>query len=243
MSRRLIDNAFEWIADHELALLLGLLIVVGGTWSFLAIADNVSDGETQRTDERVLLSLRNADDLSQPVGPAWLLPVMRDVTALGGFAVLIFVTFVSLTFLWVDRRYRSLAFVSASILGGFALAIGLKAFFGRARPEIIPHLTQAKLSSFPSGHSMMSAIVYITLGTLLSRLVHRKGVRVFVIAVPLFLTMMIGISRVYLGVHYPSDVLAGWSAGLAWSSLCWLVARGLGMGSITDSVFDAGENS
>ena len=231
MARQLVDKILNWLGGHELIILFALLVVAGGTWSFIELADSVSEGTTQRVDERVLLALRQPGDADTPIGPEWLKGVMRDITALGGFTVLIFVTLTVIAFLWIERQYATLVFVCASIPGGFALAMWLKALSSRPRPDVVTHLAEAALSSFPSGHSMMSAIVYITLGSLLSRLVERREVKFFVLAVPLFLTTIIGVSRVYVGVHYPTDVLAGWSAGLAWSMLCWLVARALGLES------------
>jgi len=95
----------------------------------------------------------------------------------------------------------------------------------RPRPNIVPHLTEVQTSSFPSGHSMMSAVIYLTLGVLLSRLVVGAVMRFYVVAVAMLLTALVGFSRVFLGVHYPSDVVAGWTAGLAWALICLLVAR------------------
>src|SRR5207245_2521008 len=109
--------------------------------------------------------------------------------------------------------------------GGGALSAGLKWWFGRKRPEIVPHLVNVGSASFPSGHSMLALVTYLTLGALLARFVARRRSRTYCVAVSLLLALLVGLSRVYLGVHYPTDVLAGWSAGLAWALPCWLVAR------------------
>jgi undecaprenyl-diphosphatase len=117
--------------------------------------------------------------------------------------------------------------VLIATLGGWGLGLLLKAVFGRPRPSVIPHLVEVQSLSFPSGHAMMSAVVYLTLAALLAQLSAQWAQRVYILAVGLLLTLLVGLSRVYLGVHYPTDVLAGWSAGLAWAILCWLVGRWL----------------
>ena len=151
----------------------------------------------------------------------------RDVTSLGSVAVLVLATLAVVGFLLLDRRYAAMLFVLAAVVSGLVLSSLLKACFARPRPEVVPHLAQVYSSSFPSGHSMMSAIVYLTLGTLLARMSARRPLKVYFLAVALILTALVGCSRVYLGVHYPTDVLAGWTAGLVWANLCWLVARRL----------------
>ena len=107
------------------------------------------------------------------------------------------------------------------------LSFVLKAAFDRPRPELVPHLMRAYFSSFPSGHSMMSAVVYGTLGSILTTLVQHRGLKLYFLLLAATLAGLVGISRVYLGVHYPTDVLAGWAAGLAWATFCWLLGRSL----------------
>jgi undecaprenyl-diphosphatase len=116
-------------------------------------------------------------------------------------------------------------FVLVSIVGGLLLSSGLKAMVSRPRPDVVPHLSIVYTSSFPSGHSMLSAVVYLTLGSLLAATTQQTVLRIYVLAVAVLLSVIVGVSRVYLGVHYPTDVLAGWVAGLGWALLCWLVAR------------------
>ena len=105
--------------------------------------------------------------------------------------------------------------------------VTLKMLIDRPRPSVVPHLSQTLTTSFPSGHSMMSAVVYLTLGALLSRLVAKRRLKLYFLAVAVLLTLLTGMSRVLMGVHYPTDVLAGWAAGCVWASLCWLAARQL----------------
>ena len=112
--------------------------------------------------------------------------------------------------------------------GGVLLTQGLKFLYGRVRPEIVPHLMQEASASFPSGHSALSAVVYLTLGSILATPQRRPAVRVFIFSAALLVSLAVGATRVLLGVHYPSDVLAGWCVGIAWAALCWAAALLLG---------------
>ena len=116
--------------------------------------------------------------------------------------------------------------VLIAVVGGQVLSTTLKYFIDRPRPMIVPHLSQVYTTSFPSGHSMMSAVVYLTLGSLLGSSSAARA-QVLLLSVAMLLTFLVGVSRVYMGVHWPTDVLAGWTAGLVWAILCWLVARQL----------------
>jgi undecaprenyl-diphosphatase len=215
------------LASHEPIVLLALAIVVASVWLFADLADEVLEGDTSRFDERVLLMMRQADDPATPIGPSWLAEVGRDITALGGTAVLVLVIVAVCGFLWLTDKHGAMWLVLASTIGGLLLSSMLKYFFARPRPDVVPHLADVHTASFPSGHSMRSAVVYLTLGALLARLVARPLVKLYFLAVACLLSGLVGASRVYLGVHFPTDVLAGWLAGLVWATLCWLVARWL----------------
>ena len=218
---------FEWLGRHELMVLLAVLVVVAGTWGFIALADVVFQGRTQSFDESALIALRRPEDPAKPIGPDWMAEVGRDLTAVGGIAVLVSATLAVAGFLLLERKYAAMAFVLAAVVSGLVVSSLLKAIFERPRPAVVPHLSEVYTSSFPSGHSMMSAIVYLTLGAVLARMTARLRLKVYFHAVAFLLTGAVGCSRVYMGVHYPTDVLAGWTAGLVWASLCWLVARSL----------------
>ncbi len=225
--RRLISRVIEWLGGHELAVMLGTLCVVASTWGFVVLASEVAEGRTKSFDDKLLLALRVPGDPATPIGPEWVAESARDVTALGSTLVLMLATLGVAGFLALDRRYAAMAFVLGAVGSGWALSMLLKAAFDRPRPDLVPHLMRVYFSSFPSGHSMMSAVVYGTLGASLSSLVTHRRLKFYFLSLAAILAGLVGASRVYLGVHYPTDVLAGWSAGLAWSTLCWLVARRL----------------
>lgn len=215
----------EWLGGHELTVLLALLAVVAGTWGFIVLADNVLEGDTQGFDEWAVRSMRQPVDAAKPIGPPWLTEVGRDLTAMGGVAVLLLVTASVGGYLFLSGQYRSMGFVLAATVGGLVISSLLKAGFARPRPDVAPHLSYVHTSSFPSGHSMMSAVVYLTLGAMLAELTDRKRQKFYFLSVAVLLSALVGVSRVFMGVHYPTDVLAGWSAGLVWATLCWLLMR------------------
>jgi undecaprenyl-diphosphatase len=203
------------------------LVACVASFTFVKVADEVQEGETQHVDTRVLRSLRTPADPAVPVGPSWLLPAARDLTALGSLSVLLLVVLAVAGFLALARLWRHLALVLGASVGGLLLLLLLKQVFDRPRPTVVPPLTPETTPSFPSGHAMMSAVIYLTLGTLIAQLCSRWRERVYAIAVAAALTVLIGLTRLYLGVHYPSDVLAGWSVGLAWALASGLLARAL----------------
>jgi undecaprenyl-diphosphatase len=221
-----MKRLLAWLGGHELAVLLGGIGVVAGIWIFVAIAGEVMEGDTLAFDRKILLSMRHPGDLS-PIGPASLQESARDVTALGGVAVLGLLTVSIGAFLALDGKGRMAGFICASILGGLAVSTVLKDLFQRPRPDLVPHGSYVFTSSFPSGHSMMSAVTYLTLGALLARAHERKRMKAFFLILAALLTFCVGVSRVYLGVHWPTDVLAGWTAGTVWALICWLTARWL----------------
>jgi undecaprenyl-diphosphatase len=221
----MIGRWLDWFGDHRLGLLAAMLLCVAGLWCFIVIADEVFEGDTQSFDDWAVKALRKPDDLKDPIGPPWLEEIGRDLTALGGIVVLTIVTLVIAGFLWLSGKRREVWLLVAATLGGVAIASIFKVAFDRPRPNLVPHLSHVETSSFPSGHSMMAAIVYLTLGTVVAEVVTTKRLKFYCVAVAITIVLLVGVSRVYLGVHYPTDVLAGWSAGLVWAMLCWLVAR------------------
>jgi undecaprenyl-diphosphatase len=211
----------------EATSLLLVLVVSGAVWGFIAVASEVREGETRAVDRAIVLGLRHPQDLADPLGPPWFEETMRDFTALGGAGVLGLFTLAAAGFLWIDGKPRGAWFVCFAVAGGLVLSTLLKHVFQRPRPDLVPHGSIVFTTSFPSGHAMLSAVTYLTLGALLARLHERERIKVYVLGVAVVLTVLVGSSRVYLGVHWPTDVLAGWAAGAAWAALCSLAARAL----------------
>jgi undecaprenyl-diphosphatase len=130
-------------------------------------------------------------------------------------------------FLALGGKSHMALLVCVSVTGGLTASSLLKEVFQRPRPDLVPYAVYASGTSFPSGHSMMSAVAFLTLGALLARSQKRKRLKAYFLVLATLLTVMVGLSRIYLGVHWPTDVLAGWTAGAVWALLCWLAARWL----------------
>jgi undecaprenyl-diphosphatase len=211
----------------EVWILVIALAVVAALLLFALLASLVAHGRTQAIDELVLAGLRRADDPSVPVGPRWLESVALDLTALGSASVLVVVVALVLGYQAITRHGRLLVLTLVASVGGALLSVVLKELFGRDRPTVVPHLAHVTSPSFPSGHSMLSAVVYLTLGVMLARTTDVWRVRIYLVSTALALSVLVGLTRLYLGVHYPTDVLAGWLAGFAWAVGCALAARAL----------------
>ncbi|MEO6368948.1 MAG: phosphatase PAP2 family protein [Steroidobacteraceae bacterium] len=178
-------------------------------------------------DREILLALRTHGDLTDPIGPDWLQRAAMDITSLGSHTVLILLVTIVAGFLLINgRRAAGLLTVLASG-GAMVLSSCLKALFHRARPDVVERLVSVFSPSFPSGHALLSAAIYLTLGALLAREFPRTPLRRYFLSIAVALTLLIGLSRVYLGVHWPSDVLAGWCIGALWAWGCWRVAKRL----------------
>lgn len=201
------------------------LLALSALALFLMMGDEVRDGESWRLDKSILLALRHPGHLDQPIGPRWLLQSAIDVSALGGFTLVWALSIAVVVFLLVTRRRTEAALLTAAFAGSALLNATLKLFFHRARPDVVPHLAQVSTDSFPSGHAMISAATYLTLGVLLAHTQPRFAAKLFLVTLAVVLVVAVGLSRLYLGVHWPSDVLAGWSVGAAWAIGFSLLAR------------------
>jgi undecaprenyl-diphosphatase len=215
------------LRPQELTILVTLVLVLVGVWGFVELADEVGEGETHVVDEWLLLALRNPADSADPIGPLWFEESMRDITALGGGALLILFAASGVGYLLLQRQGGLALLLSLTVGGALVLNPVLKGGFERPRPDLVSHVVEVNQTSFPSGHSMGAAATYLTLGALLARAQRRRRLKLYCLGLAIFLTVMVGLSRIYLGVHWPTDVLAGWTAGATWALLCWLTARGV----------------
>ncbi|MEI4472525.1 phosphatase PAP2 family protein [Frigidibacter sp. MR17.24] len=200
-------------------------LISGAVWIFVEVAEEMASGETHAFDEAVLLWMRNTTDRALPAGPAWLETVMRDLTALGGVTVLGMLVASVVGLLWFQSRHRTAIFLLIAVAGGQLFSNVAKAIFDRPRPDLVPHGTLVTSASFPSGHSMMSAVIWLTLAAMVARTEPSRALRVYLMSIAILITVLVGISRVYLGVHWPTDVLGGWAAGLAWAMGCTALAK------------------
>jgi len=210
----------------EFVWVIGAAALLAAIAIFLDLATDAPEGEYLRAERKIMQAMRDSTT-GLPAGPAWIADAVRDITALGSAAVLILFAVLVLGYLYLARRYRTILFMIVAIGGGEALNWALKEAFTRQRPNITPHLVQVHSLSFPSGHAMGSSIFYLTVGALLTQTVKRRREKIYIVAAAVLLTVLAGWSRVYLGVHYPTDVIGGWSVGTAWAIVCWMVARWL----------------
>jgi undecaprenyl-diphosphatase len=208
---------------------IGLIAVVLGGAAFLLgfglLAEEVLEGDTSRLDEDVLRALRTSGDLADPIGPRWLEEVARDLTALGSTSVIGIIVAASAGYLFFARKSHAAFLLLASVFGGVVLSNLLKFGFARPRPEMVEPLARVFTASFPSSHATVSAAVYLTIGALLARTVAQtRHAKLYFVALAVLITILVGTTRVYLGVHYPTDVMAGWCVGAAWALFCWAAA-------------------
>jgi undecaprenyl-diphosphatase len=219
-----LSSACEWFwRNVDLSMILVLASIAIGAWVAVGLADEVMEGSTQRFDKWVVQSLRSPENPSRSIGPAWFEAMWGDLTALGSSSVLTLVTLACAGYLLMRRHRRTVLALAIIVGGGVALTFGMKAFFDRPRPEYAADLPYIVTASFPSGHAMLSAVVYMTLAVLLARTSRELRLKIYFIGMGLIVTLLVGFSRVYLGAHYPTDVLEGWSTGLTWAALCWFV--------------------
>lgn len=218
MLRQSADILRGLFARHALPL-VAMLAVVLGIWAVAGLIDTVREGDSQKFDGRVIRWC-----VEHP-GPQWLQDAARDITALGSITVLALVTAAVVGYLLIARKRGAAVLLIVAVSGGLLISGLIKHIVHRDRPPREYQAAYVFTHSFPSGHSMLSAVVYLTIGALLAQVTPGRGLKLYIIAVALVLTFLVGLSRVYLRVHWPTDVLAGWAAGLTWAILCLLVAR------------------
>ena len=229
---RQLHSIFLVLRQQGWWVLVAALLIGGALMAFAELADEVADGETHAFDRAVMLAMREPTDHQNPLGPAWLEMVARDVTSLGGTTVLALVTVATIGFMLLRRKWGGAIFVLVSVAGGTLISSALKTIFDRPRPDLVPHAVEVSSASFPSGHSMLAMVTYLTLGAVLAEVQTSRRVKIYILGWAVFLALIVGLSRVYLGVHWPTDVLAGWCIGSAWALLCgsvalWMQRRGM----------------
>lgn len=207
----------------ESKLLAAIAGVSGLILLFLRLADEVVEGETAAFDHAILMLFRDPNDINKVIGPNWLHEMVRDLTSIGSFAILGIIVVIVCSCLLMSRLRREAGLIVVSVLGGTALSTVLKMGYNRPRPDLTA-MSQQFTASFPSGHAMLSAVTFLTVGALLAQLAPTRRLQIFSISTAIVLTLMVGMSRIYMGVHYPSDVLAGWCLGAAWALFCVMVA-------------------
>jgi undecaprenyl-diphosphatase len=220
----------RWIGTHDLTLLLSFAIIIGGIWVLAMLADGVADGRTQKLDLAIMMALREDKNADNPIGPPWVEEMMRDFTSLAGTGILVLVVASVSIFYLIQGNYKQMFVLLVAVIGAFLLSYFFKGLFDRPRPEFIPPGHYVYSPSFPSGHALLAAATYLTLGGILVQLLPSYRTKTFVQLLAGFIVFLVGFSRVYLGVHWPTDVLAGWVLGLLWAILWGLIVRRLRRG-------------
>ncbi len=211
-------------AKSELGAVAALMVIAGGLLAFLHVSEEVAEGDTHAFDLAVLTALRLPGDPNSLIGPKWLHIAATDITALGSVTVLGLIVLLAVIFMASLKRWTEALVVLVGAVGGMEISQGLKQLFGRERPDLVYRAVEASNPSFPSGHAMLSAVVFLTLGALAARFATLRRVKALALGSGVLLSVLVGMSRIYLGVHWTSDVLGGWSLGAAWAMACWLAA-------------------
>ncbi|MDQ1154612.1 phosphatase PAP2 family protein [Brevundimonas sp. SORGH_AS_0993] len=215
-------------ARTELAALSALFVAAVGVLVFVEVADDMTEADGQAFDHHVLALMRPyADDPGRPWGPWWLKEAAADLTSLGGIAVLGLFALIAILFLVIQRKWLSAVLLPLGLAGGVALSEGLKAVFERERPPAAVQAVETINASFPSGHALLSTVFYLTVAVMLTRAFPKRRLKALVLGVGVVLALLVGVTRIYLGAHWASDVIAGWAVGAAWAMVLWLAAYGI----------------
>jgi undecaprenyl-diphosphatase len=206
----------------------GLFVILTLALIFVGLGAAMLSGVLDAMDRGLVLDLRGSADLGDPIGGHGVEEAVRDLTALGGTTLVAILTAtVSLVLLAQRQRRQAVVLVGAILLAWFTKDAA-KALFGRARPDLVPHEVFVQSASFPSGHTTVGTALCLTLAVLASSYGLSGRGRALIYGVGILLAALIGFSRVYLGVHWPSDVLAGWCLGAIWAAAAWVALRASG---------------
>jgi len=206
---------------HPPFVFIAMAALAGAVFVLTILGRTIARGDRFAFDSAIMLAMRQDANPALPAGPVWLRQVMIDVTALGGETVLTLAVILTIGFLAASRHLLAAALVLAgTVTGSIAVALA-KTLVGRERPALVDHLVEVSSASFPSGHAANSAIIYLTIALVSIQVIPHRAARWFLFGATLLLVTAIGTSRVYLGVHWPSDVLAGWSFGALWALAWW----------------------
>lgn len=219
----MIERLKSLLGKLETRTLVLLVALVGVPSLFMSIAGEVAEGETAALDRRLLLAFRSPGDASDPLGPRWFEESMRDVTAIGGFTLVTLLTVVATLLLLFHQRRREALIFAGTVILAYASSEVLKAFYDRDRPMLVAHGSIVYSQSFPSGHSTAAAATFLTLATVLASFETKRRSKALIYALAITGMIAVGVSRVYLGVHWPTDVLAGWALGASWALAAWIV--------------------
>jgi undecaprenyl-diphosphatase len=206
----------------ETRALLIWIALVFALWAFLALANEIGEGETGTIDQRLIMMMRMPGDASNPLGPPWLKDSMRDITALGGVTVLSLLTIVMVVCLILHQKRREGVILAITAIGAQASIEILKIIYDRPRPNQGFADTHAYSTSFPSGHTTESTAIFLTAATVIATLETRANTQILAYIVAIFAIIGVGFSRIYLGMHWPTDVLGGWVLGAAWALVAWI---------------------
>jgi undecaprenyl-diphosphatase len=209
----------------EPRLLLGLAAIVAGVWALLKLGGEVAEGETDAFDRRILSALRQAGQPHAPIGPPWFGEAMRDITALGGTTFVVLATLLAVAALVFHHSRRRALLLAGVVAAAQITDDGLKAFYGRPRPDYSVTGLVTYSHSFPSGHSTASAALWLSLALIAASFERRPARKAFWFGAAGFVIAAVGFSRVYLGVHWPTDVLGGWMLGACYALAGWMLWR------------------
>ncbi len=212
-------------ARSEAMELVAVACVTGLALAFAAIADEMQEAPGRSFDLWVLQTLHPGPDLRDAIGPKWLEHAALDLTSLGSVAVLASIALIAVGYLLIERQMLKALALTISLAGGLVLSETMKLVFERTRPPDVYRASEVLNASFPSGHALLSTVAYLSLGAMLSRAMPHRALRFYVMAIAITLALLVGITRVYLGVHWTTDVLAGWCLGASWATACWLAER------------------